>query len=310
MAKKRKTKNINKIITAVLLAVIIIVSVIINNGEKFGVPNWNDIFVSSNLTTAKQTNCDGLTLSFIDVGQGDSTLLYAENMAVLIDGGEKEYGETIINELSSIGIEKLDLLIATHPHSDHIGALPYVLDNIKCDKVIMPKLPENLVPVTAVYKNFLTAVKNNGANASYAYVNDEFVFDDIRLTILGPITYKSDLNNSSLVVRIDYGETSFLIGGDEEQAVEKEIIKAGIDVDVDLLHCGHHGSKYSTCDEFLNAVSPKYAIISVGEGNSYGHPHEETLVRLNNYNVKFYRTDLDGTIICNSDGKTISFKER
>jgi len=246
------------------------------------------------------------SVHFIDVGQGDSSLISCNGVNVLIDAGENNKGDDVLLKLSELGINKLDYVIGTHAHSDHIGGLDTVLNAIEVENIILSDLPDKLVPTTKTYTDLLEAIVENEVNLIPAEAGESFDIGGGKLTILSPITdsYK-DLNNWSIVTRFVYGDTSFLFMGDAEETVENDIIDRST-LRSTLLKVGHHGSSTSSSEAFLNAVRPDFAVIEVGKGNSYGHPSAQTLSLLRNIGAAVYRTDINGDITAVSDGKNIT----
>jgi beta-lactamase superfamily II metal-dependent hydrolase len=254
-----------------------------------------------------EASADGLSVYFLDVGQGDSELIVADGRAMLIDAGEPQYGDTVVSDIQKLGITKLDYIIATHPHSDHIGGLPDVMKNFDVDKIIAPKLPDKQVPTTTVYKNFIDEAKKKGYKLTQAKAGDVYDLGDAVFTILSPdpgATY-DDLNDYSVVIRLVYGKTSWLFTGDAEKPAENAILKSGRTVSADILKVGHHGSANSSTADFLKAVKPQAAVIEVGAGNTYGLPTDAALKRIKVYTSKIYRTDEDGIVVFTSDGQKI-----
>ena len=239
---------------------------------------------------------------FIDIGQGDSILIQSMTHAVLIDGGDFSERTRLLSYLRSVGVARLDLVIATHPHSDHIGGLVAVLNQMYVGHVLMP----NVVHTTETFENFLAAVYNNDIPVTFAEAGHRIQAGIIELNVLGPLHfYHSNLNNSSIVLRMTHGDTSFLFTGDMEEIVELELVNAGVNLHSNVLKVGHHGSHTSTSDIFLDAVSPDIAVISVGEGNRFGHPHSSVISALETLEILIFRTDLHGTIVLNTDGSQI-----
>ncbi|WP_303863998.1 ComEC/Rec2 family competence protein, partial [Alkalibaculum bacchi] len=208
--------------------------------------------------------------------------------------------------IRNLGIDHIDVLIGTHPHEDHIGGLDDVIENFDIGKIYMPKVNHS----SKTYEDVLMAIKNKGYKITPPQAGSTFDLGNAEYTILSPIskTY-SDTNNYSITVKLDYGENSFLFMGDAEKMVENEIIKMGYSIQADLIKLGHHGSMYSSSDDFLDKVNPTYAIISVGEGNSYGHPDPEVMTKLEERGIKSYRTDEMGTIVVESDGSQIKIEK-
>ena len=244
---------------------------------------------------------------FIDVGQGDSTLIQCSGYNVLIDAGENNKGDEVLLKLNQLGVKKLDYVIGTHAHSDHIGGLDTVINSVKTDNIILSDLPDDLIPTTVTYTDLLEAIDSSDANLIIAEPKYEISLGDGKLTLLTPLDEYSDLNNYSIVSRFDFGETSFLITGDAEKIVEMDILESGANVKATVLKVGHHGSETSTSYEFLQKVKPDYAVIEVGVKNKYNHPSNETLSRLQEIGAEIYRTDLNGNITAVSDGKSVTF---
>lgn len=252
-----------------------------------------------------QVAYSGLTVSFIDIGQGDSILLQCDNESMLIDAGENDKGDIVVDYLKSHNATKLKYAVGTHPHSDHIGGMDTVLRSIKTDTLICPKVTYN----TKTWKDVESEAKKQDTKIEYANAGEKYTLGDSTFTIISPKENHiySDCNNYSVVIKAEYGDNSFLLTGDAEKLVEDEILSSGYNIKADVLKVGHHGSSTSTSEKFLNKVSPKYAVISCGVNNDYGHPHKETLAKLKERNIKVYRTDLEGTVVAQSDGKKISF---
>lgn len=249
-------------------------------------------------------------MSVIDVGQGDSVLLSLNDCDILIDAGDGDSGEKVNAYLEKYGVADIDMLVATHPHSDHIGGMPDVFAKYTVKKILMPELDGKYTPATDVYEKLIDCVTSSKANEDgeiyYAVPGDTYTFGELVLTVLAPYSQSSDYNSDSVVIRAVFGETSFLLTGDADNKIEKKILSSGYTVKSDVLKVGHHGSSSSTGDNFLKAVSPKYAVISCARDNSYGHPHSETLEKLNKYGTTVSRTDISGTVIFTSNGKEVT----
>ncbi len=239
---------------------------------------------------------------YIDCGQGDSILLRSDNQTMLIDAANNNDGRAIVDYLKNQGIKKLDYVIGTHPDADHVGGLDTVINSLDVGKVYLPKKQNN----TKTFEDVLLAISNKGLKISAPKLGTKITLGSAVLTILGPINYyDDDNNNNSIVIRAVHGQNSFLFTGDAELQEEQDLMEAGEDLSATVLKVGHHGSSSSTSRSFLEKVNPKYAIISCGAGNKYGHPHQETMTYLDMYQVKVYRTDLQQTIIMKSDGNKL-----
>ncbi len=297
MARKRKN---NKLISTVIIFVILLVSGIITK-TFYG----DDIFTSVGLRG--QVATDGkMLVEFIDVGQGDCTLITTSDTVILIDGGEVGEAQTVINYLKNKNISKIDCCIATHPHSDHIGSLSKVFDEFNVKNVIMMDLPESLLPTTTTYERFLESLSENEIDVLAAEYGETYSYGQLTIDILGPVDYYDNLNDMSIVSKISFGDTSVIVTGDAETPAENDMLATNdSDFNCDILKVGHHGSKTSTCDEWLDAVNPDYAVIMCGIDNDYGHPHKQLIKRLDKRGIDIFRTDLSGDIKFESDGKSI-----
>lgn len=248
---------------------------------------------------------DVLSVCYLDVGQGDSTYIkLPSGETMLIDAGEWDEADHVIEYIESDGVEKIDYLIGTHPHSDHIGGLSDIMNTFEIGKLYMPKV----VHTSKTFENVLDAIEENNIELHKA-AEGEIIYEDdaLKIEFLAPVSEEyDDLNNYSAVIKIQYYKNSFLFMGDAEKLSENEI-KGNVDADV--LKVGHHGSSTSSSKKFLNRVLPKIAVISVGEDNSYGHPSEKVIGRLKEMNVKILRTDKLGDIVIESDGENINVKE-
>ncbi|MCC8073986.1 MAG: MBL fold metallo-hydrolase [Clostridiales bacterium] len=249
---------------------------------------------------------EDLVVHYLDVGQGDSEFIELPNgECMLIDAGEKENADYVVETIQNYGYDTINYVVATHPHTDHIGAMADVIDEFSIDEVYMPKA----VSTSATYENLLETISDKNLEITTAK-SGVSVYSDSELDIefLAPVgTDYSDLNNFSAVLKITYNETSFLFTGDAEDTAEEEMLEnCYYELDCDVLKVGHHGSRYSSTEDFLNAVTPQYAVIEVGEGNSYGHPHDEAIERLENIGAEILRTDELGLITIRSDGENIT----
>jgi competence protein ComEC len=304
---RRKSKKKNKILELIILVIIILGSIfyddintIINNNS-----NTTSIKESTNTNvkeTVKVDDNSNLKIYYIDVGQADSILINNNGEYALIDAGNNEDGSKLVTYFESLGITEFKYVIGSHAHEDHIGGMDDIINNFKIDTFYMP----DALTTTKTFESVLDALEAKSVAFETPSINDTFSLSDATFTVLHTGTDTSDLNNTSLVLRLTYGSTSYLFMGDAPSSVEKTILSSVTETDV--LKVGHHGSQYSSTTDFLNKVNPKYAIISVGENNSYGHPKQTTIDKLNALGTKIYRTDESGTVILSSDGENISFE--
>lgn len=295
-------KKLNKLIRIIIGFVILIVVTIQGNlfdNVSNATASINDSTKSYKIDAKVKKN---FSVSFIDVGQADSVLIRNGNYNMLIDAGNNEDGEKLVNYFKSLGIEEFTYVFATHPHEDHIGGMDDIINNFKIDNYYM----SNKLSTTKTFMDVLDAL--DGRNLKYTVPNkgDTLKLGDANIKVIYPGDDKSNINDSSIVLKITYGKNSFLLTGDATSNVERKIYNE--DIKSDVLKVAHHGSSYSSTDVFLDRVKPYYAVISVGKNNIYNHPSNKTLEKLNKRNIKVYRTDLDGTIVFISDGDNLSVK--
>lgn len=252
-----------------------------------------------------------LKVHFIDVGQGDSILIQSGTENMLVDAGTNESGPAVAAYLKSLGITKLSYLIGTHPHEDHIGGMDDVIRAFDIGTVIMPDVSHT----TRTYEDVLDALLEKELRVVKPKPGDTYSLGEADFTILSPAAdiaeqavKDGDLNNLSVGIRLAFGSNAFIMCGDAEAPSEKAMVEGGLPLKADVLKLGHHGSSTSTCDEFLRAVSPSCAVISCGTDNSYGHPHKETMEKLDASGISIYRTDEQGTLVATSDGSQITWE--
>ena len=250
-----------------------------------------------------------LRIHFINVGQGDCVLIQTPNgRNILVDAGYLEDVSKRILYIRNLGIKRFDVVIGTHPHSDHIGGMAQIIHELDIGQVYLPEVVAN----TLVFQDLLLSIQAKELKVEKARAGTTIILDSaIQIIFLAPLgDIYGNLNDYSAVVKITYGKTSFLLTGDAGVLSEEEMIQSGADLKSDVLKVGHHGGGDATSFSFLEKVAPKYAVISVGLGNSYGHPDKETLDRLALFGISVFRTDVDGTICFISDGKTIGAQKQ
>ena len=292
----------NKLKRNIVLSLFLVFLIIIGAGCK---SSPNNEGTNNTEKAALQQDLGKLKIHFIDVGQADSILLQIPGgKNILVDAGNNNDGSLVTDYLEKLGIKKIDFLVGTHPHEDHIGGMDNVIKAFEIGKVFMP----NKTTTTKTFEDVLLALKAKNLKITTAKAGVSLLEqDNLKINFIAPNETKyEELNNWSAVLRVQYGDTSFLLTGDAEQLSEKEMLAAGANLKADVLKVGHHGSSSSTSQKFFNAVAPKYAVISVGKDNDYGHPHKATLTRLSKAGIKVYRTDLNGTVVFTSDGKNIT----
>lgn len=243
-----------------------------------------------------------LYVYFIDVGQADAILIQNNNENMLIDAGNNEDGKKIVKFLQEKEITQFKYIVGTHPHEDHIGGLDDIINSFEIENVLLP----NAYTTTKTFEDVLDAIDNKKLEITVPEIDSTLKLGDANITVLYSGDNPSDLNDASIVLRLDFGENSFLFTGDATTKVEKEILNKNLKVDV--YKVAHHGSNSSNSKSFLDKVNPTYGIISTEQDNNYGHPHDEVLNRLETRNIKLYRTDILGTILVSSDGKNIDIK--
>lgn len=295
MARQRNRHKGGKLGAASIVAIVLSFLIYLFN-SGFG------DFGKSQQAAINFTQTKGLRVHYMDVNQGDAILIESDGKAMLIDAGKNEEGQKVIDYLKKEGIKKLDIVVGTHPHEDHIGGLDRVIDEFEIGKVILPEVSTN----TRTYEDLLNSIDRKGLKVDGATEGQKLSLGGAEISILGPVGKEyEDLNNSSVVLRLIYGKRSFLFTGDAGMLAEQDILDSGAELHSDVLKVGHHGSKYSTGKDFLEAIKPSYGVISVGKGNEYGHPADKTIRRLEAAGVSIYRTDLNGTIIISSDGTSL-----
>lgn len=312
-SRKSAKKLLETAASAALLAILTFALIVFVN-EKFirwdFIPSSADIvhFFGGGGTPYVKPLDDEAAVYFIDVGQGDCELIRTKNCNILIDCGEEENADEVIRFIRYSGVERLDYVIATHPHSDHIGGMYRILESFDVGTVIIPKIPRDIAPNTLFYSKMLNTIKNRGINREYSAAGKIYTLgENASLEIIAPLYDEyEELNNFSIVARLTHGANTFLFTGDAESLAELDILDNGIDVSADVLKVAHHGSAGANSRAYLEKVRPKIAVICVGSDNSYGHPHKEVLKRLAQVGCdEIYTTAADGNVVIISDGASL-----
>lgn len=243
----------------------------------------------------------------LDVGCADAIYINCKDKNILIDSGNIDTNDYVVKYLKNQGVSSFDMVVATHPHVDHIGGMAKIIDNFEIDNFFMSKLNKEIEPTTLSYKNMLNKLIDEDVNVKVPVLGENISIGDMKIDILGPKELQSykEVNNHSIILKVTYGKNKFLFMGDAERQAEDSLIKSGYDLKADVLKVGHHGSMTSTTESLLNAVKPDYAVISVGP-NVHALPNDKILNRISSRNIEMYRTDKNGNVIFNSDGNHIS----
>ncbi len=256
-----------------------------------------------------ETDIEKLSVHYIDVGQGDSIYITSGGEGMLIDCGESGDTDRVISYLDNMGVAKIDYVVGTHPHSDHMGGMSKIVEHFDIGEMIIPHIDDSDTPTTKYFEKFLTACAEKGLSLTEAELGRKIKVGDAELEIIAPdSTDYSNVNNYSVGFIMHHGENSFIFTGDAEKLAEDEMLESGRLEDIDVYKAGHHGSDTSSSEDFLNVIKPDYAVISCGEGNSYGHPNDITIENLSRFTDKIYRTDLCGTVVFESDGRKLTVR--
>lgn len=301
-----KTKSRKRIIKSVIIIVlffaVVSLSILITFGSSLGVPSWNRIFTFCGVSKSTDS---AISFSFINVGSADACYIKCGDKDILIDGGTSLTSDRLCTYLKRNGCTHLDAVIVSHPDSDHIGGLSDVFDEFGTDVVYESDLPKNVIPGTVEYSNYQNSIKENNIELITPEIPSRLKIGDMSLDFISPTSLYDTTNDSSFVVRLEYDEISALFTGDISKDVEESLVNSDTELKSDVLKVPHHGSKTSSTEDFLKAVSPQISVVSVGLSDNT-LPDGLTMARINKFSDSLYRTDRDGTIIINSDGKTLS----
>lgn len=301
MREKRHNKISSKLAAFLIMAVLSLTACSSGLNSSGSMETGAKASAQSNITP--EAGESSLQIHYIDVGQGDATLLICDGDAMLIDAGDNDKGTAVQQYLNSQKVTELKYVIGTHPDSDHIGGLDVIITKFDCQTIFLTDEQKD----TNTYRDVLDAVRYRGYQKVTPEVGEEYNLGSAKFTIEGPVEPGSDSNDNSIAILLEHGENRFYFEGDAGEKEEASILSTGRDLHADVYKIGHHGSRTSTCDEMLSAVDPEYAVISVGEDNSYGHPNAEVMNKLRAKGVQVFRTDEQGSIVAFSDGTSITW---
>lgn len=297
-----KTKSKTKKVIIYVLCVVIALSVLlISFGGRLGIPSWNDVFVFCKVYADLG---DEFSASFVNVGNADACCIRCNGKSILVDSGTKLSYDKLSAYLRRNNFDKFDAVIISHPDSDHIGGMSELINDFSVDAIYMPLLPDNLLPQTKTYKEFDNSIKENNIEIIHPKAGDELAIGDMRLNFISPSKSYDEINDYSLVFKLLYKETSFLFTGDITENVEEDLLNSNIELNSDVLKVAHHGSKSSSTEDFLRAVTPQVSVVSVSVSNEL-LPDYNTMAYVNHYSESLYSTAKDKTIVVTSDGKNL-----
>ena len=296
-----KSKKVNKLFNIIIFILVVCISLIYGKQEIFknsySYKDDNKSSISNNINS-------NLEIYFFDVGQADSVLIKSNDDTVLIDAGNRNDGENLVNYIKNdLKINDIDIVIGTHPHEDHIGGMSYIIDSFDIGKIYLPDVTSN----AKFFEKLLDSIESKDYKISIPKIGEKIKLNNLVFNVLSVDDNDKNINDCSIVLKLNYLDTKYLFMGDASKSVEKKLLYK--DIKADVIKIGHHGSSYSSSKKFLESVNPNIAIISVGKDNKYKHPTNNVLNTLNNLNIKYYRTDIDGTIKLVSDGKNIEINK-
>lgn len=301
---KRQSKLIIYLLSVIVVTILSFIGIEYGTTETVGntMPiniakpeNLQNITIKTGPTITKDFLSEtkqNLKVYFFDVGQADSILIMNEEQTMLIDAGNNDDGEMLVKSLETLGITKIDYLVGTHPHEDHIGGMDNIIKNFEIGTIYMPKVQTN----TKTFEDVLDAVKEKGLTISTPKLNDTFKVGQAECQVLAVDNKAKNLNLASIVIQMQFDDMTYLFTGDSEKEVEEKILKANKDIKVNILKVGHHGSDTSSSKKFIQTLAPEISVISVGKDNFYGHPNQEVIERLEEVESKIYRTDEVGNV--------------
>ncbi len=305
---KNRSENFKKnIYYGIFVVLILALAVVLSYGDIKNL-SWKDFFDKVGVSDNTTKNYDSdMSVHFLDVGKADCAYIECDDHSILIDAADKEPTDTVVEYLKRREVTKLDLVIASHPHRDHIGQMDKVIKEFEINRFIEPDIPKDIIPTSVTYENMLKALIKKNVNIKVASPGESFDIGDMKVEIFGPISKHENINNNSVITKITYGSVSFLFMGDAEKSEESDLINSEYNLNSTVLKIGHHGSNTSSTYKFLGKVNPDYAVISVGPDKS-NLPKEKVLERIKKFCGNIYRTDESGTVIFLTDGKEIKVK--
>lgn len=294
-------RNRAKIVCAVLAVCLIFEFLCI-----VGVTSWTELLDFIGIVDCVRKQDSDFAVYYLDAGQGDCTVVICDDEVMMIDTGTLNQSYNIRNSLYMLGVDNIDYLLITHQHDDHIGSASEIINHYSVSDILMPKLSDENNVDSLAYYDLFKSIAGKKINSKAVSCGDSFMLGSALVEIFAPMRQDKNINNMSVVLKITYGNTTFLFTGDSEKEVEKRLLREGIDISADVLSVGHHGSKTSSTDNFLSAVNPQYAVISCGKDNNFGHPSSDTLLKFEEMNILPYITSVNGDIVITSDGDNVT----
>lgn len=302
--KIQLTKKQKKfVVYAVIITIIGVIVYILDFAGVTSISEIKNVFGA--IDGVKPVDSD-FAVYYLDAGQSDCTIVICDDKVLMIDCGTYNQLNTIRQSIHTLNIDKIDYMVVTHQHDDHMGSAIDLLEDLTTENFVMPKLTQSNNVTSKTYNVLVNTLDGKNINKIPAQDCKSFMLGDALVEILSPVTQSNNLNNMSVVLKITYGNTEFLFQGDAESKIENDLLRSDFDIDVDVLKVGHHGSKTSSTDKYLDATSPQIAIFSSGYGNNYGHPNGTILERFEQKRITAFSTFLNGDITVSSDGKIIT----